>query len=123
MRALLQPLADLAGYDDLCRQLRKGRGVVGVTGCLESQKAHLAAGLAEGHSVVLLIAENELKARALFEYCRLYDPDALYFPRRDLIFYQADISGNLLCNGTVITFSCFLFVFFQKFLNHCFIRI
>ena len=96
MRALLQPLADLAGYDDLCRQLRKGRGVVGVTGCLESQKAHLAAGLAEGHSVVLLIAENELKARALFEDCRLYDPDALYFPRRDLIFYQADISGNLL---------------------------
>ena len=96
MKALLQPLADLAGYDDLCRQLRKERGVIGVTGCLESQKAHLAAGLAQNFSVTLLIAENELKARALFEDCRLYDPDALYFPRRDLIFYQADISGNLL---------------------------
>ena len=96
MKALLQPLADLAGYDDLCRQLRNNRGVIEITGCLESQKAHLAAGLAENFDAVLLIAENELKARALFEDCRLYDPDALYFPRRDLIFYQADISGNLL---------------------------
>ena len=96
MKALLQPLADLAGYDDLCRQLRKNRGVIEVTGCLESQKAHLAAGLAENFSVTLLIAENELKARALFEDCRLYDPDAFYYPRKDLIFYQADISGNLL---------------------------
>ena len=96
MKALLQPLADLAGYDDLCRQLRNNRGVVGITGCLESQKAHLAAGLAENFRAVLLIAENELKARALFEDCRLYDPDVLYYPRKDLIFHQADISGNLL---------------------------
>ncbi|MBO5520707.1 MAG: transcription-repair coupling factor, partial [Eubacterium sp.] len=96
MKALLQPLADLAGYDDLCRQLRNNRGVIEITGCLESQKAHLAAGLAENFDAVLLIAENELKARALYEDCRLYDPDVLYYPRKDLIFYQADLSGNLL---------------------------
>ena len=96
MKAFLQPLQDLAGYEDLRRQLQKGRGVYEVTGCLDSQKAQLAAGLAENSRVTLLIAENELKARALFEDCRLYDPETLYYPRRDLIFYQADISGNLL---------------------------
>ena len=96
MKALLRPLSDLAGFDELRRELRNGRGIVGISGCLESQKAHLAAGLAENRSAVLLVAENELKARALYEDCRLYDPDALYFPRRDLVFYQADIAGNLL---------------------------
>ena len=98
MKALLQPLKDLAGYEDLCRQIRTNRGMIEISGCLDSQKMHLAAGLAEESEspVTLLIAENELKARALFEDSRLYDPDALYYPRRDLIFYQADISGNLL---------------------------
>ena len=40
--------------------------------------------------------ENELKARELYEDFRLYDRDALYYPPRDMIFYQADLSGNLL---------------------------
>ena len=96
MKAFLQPLHDLAGYDELCRKIPPDRGVIQITGCLDSQKAHLAAGLSEHAGVTLFIAENELKARALFEDCRLYDPETLYYPRRDLIFYQADITGNLL---------------------------
>ena len=96
MKAFLQPLKDLAGYEDLRRQIRTNRGVIQVSGCIDSQKVHFAAGLSEESSVTLLIAENELKARAVFEDCRLYDPDTLYFPGRDLIFYQADVSGNLL---------------------------
>ena len=27
---------------------------------------------------------------------RLYDPEVLFYPARDLIFYQADIHGNLI---------------------------
>ena len=96
MKALLQPLEDLAGYSDLRRQIRTNRGIIEVSGCLDSQKAQLAAGLSEGKKAVLLIAENDLKARALYEDCRLYDPEALFYPRRDLIFFQADVSGNLL---------------------------
>ncbi|MCF0146621.1 MAG: transcription-repair coupling factor, partial [Eubacterium sp.] len=96
MKAFIQPLADLAGYEDLCRQVRRVRGITEVSGCVDSQKANLAAGLSEEAPFTLLVAENELKARALCEDIRLYDPDVLYYPRRDLIFYQADITGNLL---------------------------
>ena len=96
MKALLQPLQETAGYEDLCRQLRNNRGLLEVSGCLESQKAHMAAGLGEGCPAVLLIAENELKAKELYEDYRLYDREALLYPARDLIFYQADLSGNLL---------------------------
>lgn len=96
MRALMQPLEAVAGYDDLKKQIAKNTGIIEVSGCLDAQKAHLAAGLSEGCRTVLMVAENELKARELMEDCRLYGRQILYYPRRDLIFYQADVSGNLL---------------------------
>ena len=38
----------------------------------------------------------KLKAKELYEDYRLYDAETLYYPAKDLIFYQADIHGNLL---------------------------
>jgi len=96
IKALTQPLEAVAGYDDLKKQLKNKTGVICITGCIDSQKAQLAAGLSDEAPVSFLIAENELKARELYEDCRLYDPDVLYYPRRDLIFGQADLAGNLL---------------------------
>lgn len=96
MKALLEPLERVGRFDELLRQLKTNQGIVAVTGTLESQKAHLAAGLSEEVPFRLLIAENELKAKELYEDFRLYDPEVLYYPAKDLIFYQADISGNLL---------------------------
>ncbi len=40
------------------------------------------------------------RPRELYEDFRLYDPEVLYYPAKDLIFYQADISGNLLTRET-----------------------
>ncbi len=101
MKALLEPLERIGRFDDLIRQLKTNRGVVSVTGALDSQKAHLAAGLSQDVPFRLLIAENELKARELYEDFRLYDPEVLYYPAKDLIFYQADISGNLLARERI----------------------
>ena len=95
MKALLQPLEAVAGFDDLKKQLQKELGIVSVYGCLDSQKANLAAALAQGRTA-LLVAENERTARELYEDMRLYSRNVFYCPRRDLIFFQADISGNLL---------------------------
>ena len=97
MKALLEPIKEIARFDELFRDLKKGTaGVTVISGCLESQKAHMIAGLSEDVPVRLLIAENELKAKELYEDYRLYDAETLYYPAKDLIFYQADIHGNLL---------------------------
>ena len=97
MKALLEPIKEIARFDELFRDLKKGAaGVTVISGCLESQKAHMIAGLSEDAPVRLLIAENELKAKELYEDYRLYDAETLYYPAKDLIFYQADIHGNLL---------------------------
>ena len=96
MKALMQPFREVAGFDDLKRQLEKNRGLIMVSGCLESQKAHLTAALLPEEGASLIVAENELKAKEIYEDLKLYSREVLYYPARDLIFYQADISGNLL---------------------------
>ena len=95
-KALIQPLAAVNGYEELKERILSGEGFAEVSGCLDSQKAHMAAALALEAPAALLVAENERKAREIYEDFRLFDPEVMYYPRRDLIFYQADISGNLL---------------------------
>ena len=76
MKALLEPIKEIARFDELFRDLKKGTaGVTVISGCLESQKAHMIAGLSEDAPVRLLIAENELKAKELYEDYRLYDAE------------------------------------------------
>lgn len=96
MKALMQPLEDIAGFSELKKSLKGNQGLLVVSGCLESQKAHMIAGLSQEIPCRLLVAENELKAKELYEDFRLYDPEVLLYPAKDLIFYQADIQGNLL---------------------------
>ena len=96
MKAWTTPLKETAGLDDLLWKLPKNRGLLSVTGTLDSQKAHLTDYLTQKCKAVLIVAENELKARAFYEDYKLYDPDVLLYPARDLIFYEADLSGKML---------------------------
>ena len=100
MDAFLQPLYNLADFDDIKKQVQK-QGIVSVSGCLDSQKAHFTYGLAREFPFRLIIVENDLKAKAFYEDYRMYDPEVLLYPARDLIFYQADIHGNLLTSQRI----------------------
>ena len=94
--ALSQGVRSLDFYEELVRKLNKKNGVIHITGTPESQKANFAAGvLPEGRSA-LVVCPNELKAREFYEDMKLYDPDVLLYPARDMIFYHADASGNLI---------------------------
>ncbi|MEE0954322.1 MAG: transcription-repair coupling factor [Eubacterium sp.] len=96
MKALLEPLASMAGFSEMREFAAKPQGMLEISGCIESQKANLASGISEGRRAVLYVAENELKARQAYEDLRLYDRSTYRFPGRDLIFYQADVSGGQL---------------------------
>ena len=96
MDTLLQPLKDLAEFEEVKELQGKRKGLVAVSGCVESQKAHLLAGLSRDSSHVLILAENDLKAKELYEDFRMYNSEVLLYPAKDLMFYQADIQGNLL---------------------------
>lgn len=97
MDALQKPLEELAEFQEIADSLKKGRtGVRQITGCIESQKAHIVHGLGRVFGHRLVIAENDVKAKEFYEDLRFYEPKALLYPAKDLIFFQADIHGNLL---------------------------
>lgn len=96
MKAFVQPLEEVAGFLELKESYGKFPGIRSICGCLDSQKVHMMAGLSEHAACTLVIAENELKAKELYEDFRLYDSEVFLYPAKDLIFYQADIQGNLL---------------------------
>ena len=45
MKAFLQPLQNLAEMEQIREQAKDNRGVLAVSGCMESQKAHMIYGL------------------------------------------------------------------------------
>ena len=48
MQAVIQPLLNLNEYQEIRSRLPKNRGVLQLSGCIESQKAHVMYGLFEG---------------------------------------------------------------------------
>ena len=63
---------------------------------MDSQKVHLMAGLGEEYLYKVIIAENEIKAKELYEDYKLYDRQVYLYPAKDAIFYNADIRGNAI---------------------------
>ena len=96
MNAYIQPLTEYSEFEALKDSISRGRLPARVTGCTDSQKAHLIAGLSETKRVKLVLAPNELRARALAADLQLYDRHVLYYPAKDIIFYSADVSGNAI---------------------------
>ena len=96
MKAFLTPLQGLAEFEQICEKGKKNKGVLQVSGCLESQKAHLIYGLCQLAPFRLILAEDERRAREIYEDYRFYDKRIYLYPARDLLFFQADIHGNLL---------------------------
>ncbi|MCI9136978.1 MAG: transcription-repair coupling factor, partial [Lachnospiraceae bacterium] len=44
----------------------------------------------------LIVTFQEQKAKELYENYRFFDRQAVYYPAKDVLFYQSDIRGNLL---------------------------
>ena len=96
MKAFLTPLQGLAEFEQIKEKSKTNKGILQVSGCMESQKSHLIYGLSEGIPYRLILAEDERRAREIYEDYRFYDRKVYSYPAKDLLFFQADIHGNLL---------------------------
>ncbi len=94
MQTITAPLAELADYEESVRELKKP-GVVEIEGCADPQKLHMIYGLGDGFSYKIIATYDEKKAAEIYEDYRFYDPNTYLYPAKDLIFYQADVHGNL----------------------------
>ena len=96
MKAFLTPLQGLAEFEQIKEKSKTNKGILQASGCMESQKSHLMYGLSGIAPYRLILAEDERRAREIYEDYRFYDRKVYSYPAKDLLFFQADIHGNLL---------------------------
>ncbi len=96
MRAFISPLEQLKEFQNMKEKLCKKQGLFLVPGCVDSQKAHFIHAAGEDCDKKLIVTYSEKKAKELYEDYKFFDRNVCYYPARDLIFYNADIQGNLL---------------------------
>ena len=98
------PLLELQEYESLREAVKKGQGPVQVTGTLDSQKVHLMyepgqemGGDGQGpFKWRLAVTYDDSRAKEIYEDFRNFTDKVWLYPARDLLFYSADIHGNLL---------------------------
>lgn len=96
MKAFTQPLHDLSEYEQIVSDLAGHRTPIHIDGCIDSQKCHLISSIGEPYPVKLIVTYNEIKAKEIYADYQFFDRNVFYYPAKDIIFYNADIHGNLI---------------------------
>jgi len=96
LNTFVAPLKELKEYNDIRDNIIRKTLPVQVTGCIDSQKCHLAYGLGEDFLYKVIVTYSDIKAKEIYEDYRLYDKDVFLYPAKDIIFYSADIHGNAI---------------------------
>ena len=101
MKAFMEPFRQLGIYEELEKRLKKNRGLLLLSGCVDSQKVHAASSLWQGYPYRMILTYSEQKAREIYEDCRYFDRETVLYQAKDFLFFHADIQGNLLVQQRV----------------------
>ena len=101
MQAFIKPFQQLGAYGQIAEKLKKNKGVLWISGCVDSQKVHAACALWQGYRQRLIITYSEQKAKEIYEDCRYFDRQAVLYQAKDFLFFHADMQGNLLVQQRV----------------------
>ncbi len=96
MKVFLTPLEEMPDVARLLEKSRKERKLYEIAGVIDALKPHLIYGMGHDRKVKLVVTYDELRAKSLAEHCRFFEENVLYYPARDLLFYQSDIHGNAM---------------------------
>ncbi len=96
MQALTKPLEELAEFGEIHRIRKKSEGMIGISGCVSSQKTHMMYALSDGCFYKVIVCCGELKAKEVYEEYRMLCADTCLYPAKDLLFYQADLRSREL---------------------------
>ena len=95
MRAFTEPLHELSGFEEMTKEAQK-TGLITISGCIDAQKSHMIYGIGNGRKNKVIVTFHEQKAKELYDDYRFFEPNTVYYPAKDILFYQSDIRGNLL---------------------------
>lgn len=79
MKAFIEPLQELSGYEDMTKAAMQP-GLVTISGCIDAQKPHMIYTLGRTRSRRLIVTFHEQKAKELYDDYRFFDPSVVYYP-------------------------------------------
>jgi len=94
MKALEEPFDNLIELAELKKALRGSVATYELSGCIEPVKPAIINGMSGGRTIV--VARDDVRARQLHNSFQAYGDKGVFFPGKDVMFYQADIRGNAL---------------------------
>ncbi len=110
MKAVTEYLKDLPDYNEIVERIKTCKPTR-ITGCLDTQKMHLAHALMnQEHAKTnkIIVTYSEQKAKTLCEELSFYEPNTYVYPVKDFIFFQADIHGNQLTKERLAVYRAML---------------
>ena len=60
-------MLQLEEFSEITRKIRKNRGVIQVTGCIDPQKPHFISCSSQGYSHRVIVTYSDLRAKELYE--------------------------------------------------------
>ena len=94
MNTFFKPVNDTAAIEQLNKELSADGGRTAViSGCIDTQKVHISSAVAQNYKFMLVITSDEAKARNMCDDAAFFNGEALYYPAKDVLFYQSDRSG------------------------------
>lgn len=96
MKAFERIIRESEKFNIICDNLQKQGGLYSIEGCSDSARLHLSYALSRDYKYNLIVTYNEIKAREIYEEYSSFDKNTVYYPAKDLMFFSADLHGNLL---------------------------
>ena len=96
MRAFAENLKGLSAISETIELLKKNNSAVSICGVADAAKPHISAVLNEGFDKCLIVTYDEQRGRLLSANMSLFGQTSVYYPPRDVLFYQSDVSGKLI---------------------------
>lgn len=96
MKAFEQALRELEQFNKVQEGLKNEKGLYWIDGCSDSAKLHFSYSLACDYKYNLIITHNEIRAKEIYEEYNSFDNNTVYYPAKDLMFFSADLHGNLI---------------------------
>ena len=95
MQLFESPLRAFKWYGDIKNKIAGDKVFSAkLTGPSGTDKYHIMDSLSGDGTNVIVVVENDLRAREVLEDFKFFRKDVIYFPPKDMIFYQADINGR-----------------------------
>ena len=82
MLAFLEPLEELADYQEIVQKRGKTEGILQIAGCVSSQKTHLMYALGDGFEYRVIVFSSEEKAKQAYEEYKMLEENTFCFIMR-----------------------------------------